>query len=455
MTTNTTTTVYDPVLTLPPKITAEIFLHCLPLDPLGTSRFKQPYVYSYFHKYDRREDTAPPPQLIISQVCRLWRDIAHGTPALWAAFKFSPREEAMSSGIANADAWLTRARDCPLTVMIYPPSNVHYMWGNPLFLDVFRRHAERMHAVDLELTMGNLEDMRAAAVDAPWSFPALRTLVMWPVDLDYEDFNGPPVQVLAPLLREVSMCQWHPEVHLTGLPWAQLTELTAEQYTIDDCLSILQLTPNLVECRLSLFPHTGHPITRRGESSASTITVVLRHLRALTLFKSFGNEADEASSADILDFLTLPALLTLEILDLDARADARFLEAFLARSAPPLETLALHKQGAAAIDLRTFALLPGLTRLELWRPTAAFAAALLDDVLAGGGARAMLPRLRTLAFWGCSRLARDGQWLREWFGQRDEWADTFGDENIQAVFLRFKTLGIEGLEVFVEDDRRV
>ncbi|KAJ7129240.1 hypothetical protein C8R44DRAFT_533755, partial [Mycena epipterygia] len=54
-----------PVLTIPLEITAEIFVHCLPTT--------------------RRSDVLNPEEapLLLTHVCRAWREIAISTPSLW------------------------------------------------------------------------------------------------------------------------------------------------------------------------------------------------------------------------------------------------------------------------------------------------------------------------------------------------------------------------------------
>ncbi|KAJ6608263.1 hypothetical protein B0H10DRAFT_1711402, partial [Mycena sp. CBHHK59/15] len=52
-----------PVLSLPPEITSEIFIHCLPSGFLKPSTRKAP--------------------LLFTQICHRWRLIALETPELW------------------------------------------------------------------------------------------------------------------------------------------------------------------------------------------------------------------------------------------------------------------------------------------------------------------------------------------------------------------------------------
>ncbi|KAJ6466451.1 hypothetical protein C8R45DRAFT_1021783 [Mycena sanguinolenta] len=90
-----------PALRLPVEITSEIFLHCLPTS------------------YTEREwNTANPreaPTLLL-HVCRIWREIAIGTPALWAKMDLS-MDNAHSDEMARG--WLKRAKACPLSVKLY------------------------------------------------------------------------------------------------------------------------------------------------------------------------------------------------------------------------------------------------------------------------------------------------------------------------------------------------
>ncbi|KAJ7122341.1 hypothetical protein C8R44DRAFT_919571, partial [Mycena epipterygia] len=52
-----------PILTIPSELTSEIFLHCLPDEPVSASA-----------------STAP---MLLGMICREWRFITHGDPRLW------------------------------------------------------------------------------------------------------------------------------------------------------------------------------------------------------------------------------------------------------------------------------------------------------------------------------------------------------------------------------------
>ncbi|KAJ7462144.1 hypothetical protein FB451DRAFT_958239, partial [Mycena latifolia] len=57
---------------LPPEITSEIFIYCLPTSQMA-----------------RERNTVNPHEapMLLSHVCRAWREIALGTPALWTTME--------------------------------------------------------------------------------------------------------------------------------------------------------------------------------------------------------------------------------------------------------------------------------------------------------------------------------------------------------------------------------
>ncbi|KAJ7776976.1 hypothetical protein DFH07DRAFT_951592 [Mycena maculata] len=79
-----------PVLSLPPEITAEIFVRCLPSH----------------HLPDLSPSRAP---LLLAQVCHQWRQITLETPSLWHSFALKD-----DSSVELLKTWLSRAGSLPL-----------------------------------------------------------------------------------------------------------------------------------------------------------------------------------------------------------------------------------------------------------------------------------------------------------------------------------------------------
>jgi hypothetical protein len=125
-----------PVLELPNEIVSDIFMQFLPPYPLFP-----PLI-------------GPLSPTLLTQICRRWREIALGTPALWSAITsyHDSINIPFDLAIHAFDIWLNRSRCCPLSMRISPSSGQ---------LDV-------LAAVALHHTMGTSETLLLAI---PSSYP--------------------------------------------------------------------------------------------------------------------------------------------------------------------------------------------------------------------------------------------------------------------------------------------
>ncbi|KAF8214067.1 hypothetical protein K438DRAFT_1802813 [Mycena galopus ATCC 62051] len=286
-----------PVLTLPMEITTEVFLHCLRLfDPLSIPNLEA-------------KTSAP---VVLSNVCRRWREVAAATPVLWS--KLEVRFNKITTEIVATpelvegliDRWLSRAGNCPLSLDL--------SFGNEPSLsrlrDIIHRWSHRVQYIRLDST-GSRHDISPLGLDSA-AFPLLQgaTLGRFPV-LD-------PLPIIlfgsAPYLH--TLCLRHKGFTSNDIafPWSQLTRF--EGIVAD--LLLFTLAPNLTEMTCTFILETG-----------DLIMITHRSLISLTI----GDESE-----DVLEYLTLPALQRLDVLGMD-KIDS--LEPFLVRSSPPLVSIAL------------------------------------------------------------------------------------------------------------------
>src|SRR6266446_10289361 len=90
---------------LSPEIMSEIFISCTPLmtyDP---------------EEVDFQRDISI--TLILPSVCRLWRSIAHSTPALWTSFRIYLPSRDFPQRMQQAKQWLSRSGQLPLSIQIH------------------------------------------------------------------------------------------------------------------------------------------------------------------------------------------------------------------------------------------------------------------------------------------------------------------------------------------------
>ncbi|KAJ7653703.1 hypothetical protein DFH06DRAFT_524785 [Mycena polygramma] len=196
-----------PVLTLPPEIVSDIFVHFMP---------------PYASCPPLRGPLSP---TSLTQICREWRYIALATRALWTAVSFSPRRD-----------------------LTAPFEHRQHMLG----LCFASLVPLRTRWECIEIT-GPTSHQLAALVEEP--LPLLSHLVV-KNNITHSFFSLNLSQ--APRLRTVVLngystaptCTGHPSI---TLPWSQLSSLTLLQAAPCDCVSILQKTSNLVHCVLDLW----------------------------------------------------------------------------------------------------------------------------------------------------------------------------------------------------------
>ncbi|KAJ7681796.1 hypothetical protein B0H17DRAFT_1333617 [Mycena rosella] len=424
-----------PILSLPPEVTSEIFLSCLPTS------------YTDPNKKTANPKEAP---MLLSHVCRTWRKVALSTPALWCELEFDLRH-ANDNHVLKT--WLSRARELPLSLKL----NLWTLGAqNTDFLDTFDGWSHRMRSLELRLGIDQLRAIEGANDD--WSFSLLQTVTVRLVSLwlyrDVTTTTNHPFQMFrnSPLLREVSLARVPPSS--ISLPWHQLSKFTGESFTFSACLEILRLVPTLTECTF-VACHKKTP-------DLQTFT----HLN-LQSFTVVQNEGENGGNFDILTFVSLPALQALR-LELCFPPDnfENTLDGFLLRSSPPLQKIVIFgAEYYMDLDSPLFLRMPRLVDLEVREPTAEF----IENFFASFNDQdtTFLPHLQHLALVGFlnpldemleSALAGlSARWRaqsRAEFAKMESvrfvWWDSEDDDFEEDVLLPFQKLVADGMNICIQ-----
>ncbi|KAJ7188827.1 hypothetical protein C8R46DRAFT_30773 [Mycena filopes] len=263
-----------PVLTLPTEIISEIFTQFLPPYPL-----------------------CPPlvglsSPALLTRVCRRWRKIALGTPALWKAVDLHLDDGGIVvyAQVHMANIWSERSRSRPMSMQIrseYHDSEVSSLIETVVF------HRARWEHLSMALErIPKKRDLR----DLSGPMPLLRSLLF-----KVEELGSSSVAVSwldAPLLRSATLDDVTAKV--VRLPWSQLTSLTLSRMFPDECTQVLQRTPYLVHCSLALMDE--------GQVDAGA-QVSLSHLRSLTM----PEWEEDYPATGYLETFVVPALSRLEV----------------------------------------------------------------------------------------------------------------------------------------------
>ncbi|KAJ6477528.1 hypothetical protein C8R45DRAFT_1216530 [Mycena sanguinolenta] len=286
-------TIVYPVLSLPPEITTEIFLRCIPPQS-NLSEFLE----------------AP---LLLAQICRQWRQIALDIPHLWRSLLFRDSETC----IELLRLWLSRSGNLPLNLDLK-------CWDTSragALIEASLLHSHRWQDVKFGLNRKSFSelDLRHA------SLPILRSIslraVQWTSPLD-DSVDDTVTITHAPSLRHAHVFTL-PHVKIV-IPWASITNLTLLQnMPFTECMPLLEECPNL----------TTLAVSTTGPVPPHTELVVLDSLETLTC--NFG-------VASVLEYLTLPHLSRLTVSDISENQHATLFSAFIRRSACHLQFLAVH-----------------------------------------------------------------------------------------------------------------
>ncbi|KAJ7087026.1 hypothetical protein C8R43DRAFT_309965 [Mycena crocata] len=280
-----------PILSLPPEITAEIFVQYVDAD----------------HPPDLHINRSGP--LLLASICKAWRDLALELQSIWSRIRIHPSPKGLASTEDVLRCWLARAGTHPLELDLqkYCPTS-----DCPVFATLLPYSMQWQ-----EFSCRLLSPIPSAIEDIRSRIPTLRKLKV----IQQRDRTVPtPIAAFsdAPLLREVYLS--NVTLQQISLPWMQLTTLECYGQDAAQCVQILQHCPNLESLTADTFHH---PITE---------PVRLAHLRTLKFHNHhFG----------FLDCLILPSLTSISLLTNDS-SSLSTLNSFIERSGCALRSVTLH-----------------------------------------------------------------------------------------------------------------
>ncbi|KAJ6561982.1 hypothetical protein B0H19DRAFT_90965 [Mycena capillaripes] len=289
-----------PVVALPVEIISEIFLHCIPENPLDPGAFNAP--------------------VVLGHVCRQWRDIALSLTDLWSAWSLAiDGNIPFKRLITGANLWLARSQNCPLSIRLHhrdgaspDVSDQDERWRERasdfenVLMSAIAPHHRRWQNIELNVPLTVLRHLSQVTPDD--GLPYLTHLLLGSVQEDWggADPDEEPITMFAdaPQLRSLHLVL-EAEDNLSRLdhvhlPYEQLTHFTGTLFGTLECLTLLAKTKSLVDCVF----YVGNRV-RTQDAVEST----LHRLKSLKLFTT----ATDAHPALILAYLTLPSLETLVV----------------------------------------------------------------------------------------------------------------------------------------------
>ncbi|KAF7329438.1 F-box domain-containing protein [Mycena kentingensis (nom. inval.)] len=301
----------SPCRRLPAEILRKIFMDCLPEN--STAAYEP--------------GSAP---LLLGRVCSRWRDVAHGTPELWASihvpFSFFAREVDRTEAL---DAWLSRSGTRPLTLSIVgtqtesrylnaPPEDPYQPAVVDAALSILIRHAPRWKHLQLsKLT----EDMAYTLLTK--TAPAVASVEFMdriPVTSGSSRvFRSPNLRRLALILHRPDLYLWHLPIH-----WKRIVELSLGDIsgardavcavTLQDVHTILSLCKRLQHFRCVV----NHDAWDAASSGIPPTAVSVPQLKSFTIL-SGGYTAPEPHASATYFWSYISSMPSLDMLIVAAK----------------------------------------------------------------------------------------------------------------------------------------
>lgn len=222
---------------LPPETAAEIFKFCIPEDIMDLDLRVVPSRYVV---------SAP---LILSAVCRRWRNIAHSTPQLWKTLPL-PFQASNYNSFPNSflvKEWINHAGQLPLSLNVYLSDNSRED-SEVEIINVLNQYSDRWLHLKCKGPFSLLSQFSSDTQD----LPQLRTL-----NLENPVSYGPFRRItndklkLHPLyLNALSIAH----ITLVALDFNcdHLTQLDMRSGSLYECIEVLRRAPLLTQCTFNL-----------------------------------------------------------------------------------------------------------------------------------------------------------------------------------------------------------
>ncbi|KAF8907853.1 hypothetical protein CPB84DRAFT_1767731 [Gymnopilus junonius] len=267
---------------LPTEILTQVFSHHV--------EAQQPFLQGYTSRFSKVECSAP---LVLSAVCRTWREIALDIPQLWTSpyiFLYSDNKLALQKEIIAE--WFVRSRHLPLHISFFSTRRLGSAFSilSPVF-DEVKAHSKRWVTLRLILSRYSYPVFTADLLDTP----SLQRLQLWP-RLDDRD-DGPKFLLHKSILVEDVQIQnlsiWDFKVQ-----WSALVVFRMRYISTDQVIELLRRAEKLERCVFS------NIIPTRAGHHLPPLPLTHHSLKDLVLQSSEMKELEY-----ILEHMVLPSLV--------------------------------------------------------------------------------------------------------------------------------------------------
>ncbi|KAG2355916.1 hypothetical protein BDR07DRAFT_1340357 [Suillus spraguei] len=329
----------SPLWRLPTEVLSQIFYHCLPQ-------------FSDLNELQLPSKLSAP--MLLTRVCRLWREVAVGMPNLWCMLSVEVDDRDWQPVAFCYDSWLKRARGRSLSIRLGFHADGH--WSKIQCL--LRPYVNQISSLRVDIWYPDHDEPE---LNMFANFPALEEIFM-NVYVYHRSFtdDGDATARISRSFSQLPLTLDSLAVsgllfgshHLSSCnPWAHLTTIKIEIWQPDGVLQLLQLAPNLSSLTVIIFFDY---VQEALEPFTHTKLQTLHITRDCYINTDVGPQF-----CDLFNALSLPTLRALAVHNIPKWPHEEF-KAFLARSGCPLESLIVSDNAVIDEQAEYVALVPSL-----------------------------------------------------------------------------------------------
>ncbi|KAF8137256.1 hypothetical protein EV363DRAFT_1580935 [Boletus edulis] len=326
----------SPARRIPPEVLGEVFYHCLSKTPYITPR-----------------DVESP--MMLTRVCRHWRDVALSTPHLWSSLSVYLQKTTCEDYRRGCASWSARAKSIPLTIRVL--NDINMVAADPILVSSVIRWLQPLIAQSSDLWWHGPSLPSLFVPERETNLPIQRLHITTQRDAPSIYFPG-----TAKRLCSVSLQCFNYDLQsldAINLPWDNLVELNMHFALFSSALFV-QLLTRCGHLRTIVVSCLSADEDQRGALRAfAPGSITHPWLRRIEI------KVIRAGLNAIFDALTLPALEELDICfcyrERDAWPHAAFME-MLGRSRCALKRLTVRSNKTAVPYFGEYMkAMPGLT----------------------------------------------------------------------------------------------
>ncbi|KAF9001504.1 hypothetical protein BDQ17DRAFT_1542751 [Cyathus striatus] len=320
-------------------------------------------IISPYRKRHLRQDRVSPTPVILSQVCRYWKEVAYSWPRLWDTVWVKlecniVEEEHLQVQLDGLNKWLTRSGSVPLIIKVGPDGRDS--WSKGMIWYHLAQHIQKCKIFDVYLPDTKTYRFMELWKSLMLPLPHMEVLVLRPYNL-YQSQEYSTTTLKAGNLTSVTLNASIP----VDFRLSRITEFRCWHLDCEIILKCLRNMDRLETCFIAKPRTNSNPNPPLMITTPTPLACVQEFVLFASDFGSFGSLSE--GTRYIMQSISLPAVRKLSLSSIGSVIRYITASVHYSELPSPLESLIISVQGSNRIHhlLDLLSVLPALVHLEI------------------------------------------------------------------------------------------